>query len=425
MGSPQTSVLDPGGITFCPAIYNTGSPSQWTGGTGTTAEQQDALVSMLATFVGPAAQRGGKGATQDSKSLSASSGGGFDVPELEAPSGAASTAGLELMIGNLAMSGIQNRTTTALTDLDAKQRKIDASSKLQMESLQKWVDASAKAEHKGLFSKILGWVGKVAAVIGAAVAMALAAAATVATGGAAAPMLVLTTVAFGAAAISLADQISRSAGGGGVSLSGGISNLVSGALQKLGMPAEQAKKWSSVVTGAVALACPVLIALDPAMLGNVAGGIAALAGASQSTVDTINMISSIVVSVAVAVVMVAATFGMGTAAAAGSVAQTLANIGARVSNINQVTQGVTTSAKSGVDISIASDVKDASLAKADEKAQLAFMDSLQDLYRNVLDDLRKLGDSLSQIASVQSNALSSNWQMTQKLCSGQRGPSYA
>jgi len=400
MNSIQTSTADQAaGRTGVAGTAATPGDGPWQGVDDAALGQQAELISLLQGIARPSSKSAK--ASDASGATPTASSAGPTAPSLEPPGDFQLGGDVSLLVTALIRQSINASTRANMTELDAEKMRVDASNKSQTEQLQKWVDAAQKAEHKGLFSKILGWVGKIAAVVGAAVATALAGAATVLTAGAATPLLVMTSLAFGAASLSMADQISRANGGGGVSLAAGISDLASDALQKLGVSKEEAEKLSKVVTGLVACACPALIVMDPSTLGDLAGGIAALAGASKETVDKINMIATVAVAIVSAIVMAAATFGTGATAAAGTMANTLATVGSRLESVNQVAQGVVSTSKAGVDMSIAGDQRDASVAKADGAKQAANTRYLQQQFDNLLSEMRKLLANLTQVSSVQ------------------------
>src|SRR5690606_29222578 len=107
------------------------------------------------------------------------------------------------------------------------------------------------------------------AFVAAIVSVVAAAAATIATGGAAAPLLALAIVGAIAATMSLANAISQECGGPEISINSLIQHTVGKFLTDVcGMDPKQAENICKVLGGAMSIACPIMLAIEPSLLGN-------------------------------------------------------------------------------------------------------------------------------------------------------------
>jgi hypothetical protein len=151
-------------------------------------------------------------------------------------------------------------------------------------------------------------------------------------------MLVFSLTALVGAVVALGDQVSHSCGGPRISIGRALSGLSSHILELCGVDSREAKTLGRELAGGIALAFPVLLLLEPGLLGNAMGGVARLAGASPATIQYIEMGVGLVASLALGAVMVGITFGIGAGAAAANVAASIHGISQLISTSSAISQ---------------------------------------------------------------------------------------
>lgn len=105
--------------------------------------------------------------------------------------------------------------TTAKEGLKANNKKVEDQRQRSLDKIKEWADKCKAADAKAKSGAILGWFKKIATVVAAVFATAVATIATFATGGAAAPLLALAVLGMAAAITGLASDISKATGGKG------------------------------------------------------------------------------------------------------------------------------------------------------------------------------------------------------------------
>ncbi|MFJ0393238.1 type III secretion system translocon subunit BopB [Bordetella bronchiseptica] len=303
------------------------------------------------------------------------------APVLDPPVRDLSPADLADLLRVLRSRAVDGQLATARENLQDAQVKAKQNTQAQLDKLDAWFRKAEDAESKGWLSKVFGWIGKVLAVVASALAVGFAAVASVATGAAATPMLVLSGMALVSAVTSLADQISREAGGPPISLGGFLSGLAGRLLTALGVDQSQADQIAKIVAG---LAVPVVLLIEPQMLGEMAEGVARLAGAGDATAGYIAMAMSIVAAIAVAAINAAGTAGAGSASAIRGAWDRAAAVA------TQVLQGGTAVAQGGVGVSMAVDRKQADLLVADKADLAANLTKLRAAMEREADDIKKI-----------------------------------
>ena len=208
------------------------------------------------------------------------------APSISEPSKDFNSADLLDMLRNLRTKSQDKQLETAQRGLENARVKAAKNTEDQLNKIKEWVDKCKEQESKSLASKIFGWIGKIVAAIAAIASVVVAAMATVATGGAAAPLLAVAIIGAVGATMSLADQISKEAGGPEISLSNLLNTVVGKVLEACGVPKDQIENISKVVTGAIVL-ITLAVLVEPQMLGNMAQGIAKLAGADDATAGSV------------------------------------------------------------------------------------------------------------------------------------------
>ena len=115
-------------------------------------------------------------------------------------------------------------------------------------------------------------------------------------------MIALATLALIGSSMALADQISRECGGPEISLTNMVTTMVAKTLEACGVDAETAERIGKIAAGAVAIMFPVVLVVDPSMLGAMALGIAELAGADANQAALAAMIVTIATALTVGIV---------------------------------------------------------------------------------------------------------------------------
>jgi len=321
------------------------------------------------------------------------------APALDAPSKEFSPSDMVDLLRSLRTKSQDAQLESAQRGLESARIKSEKNTEAQLQKIKEWIDKTKEEENKGFFAKLFGWIGKIVAVIASIAAVAVAAVATAATGGAAAPLLALAVVGAIGATLSLADQISKECGGPEISISNLMNTVVGKFLEAVGVPKEQAELISKVVAGAIGILVPVTLLIEPQLLGNMAQGIAKMAGADDQTAGYIGM----------AIGMAAAlTVGIGMAVASGG--SSLGSSGAKLASgiigaASQITQGVTSVTQGGLGIAMAVDRKDAENLQADKKGLEAMMVKLQKQMEEGREELKKVIQEIEESMQIVSRML--------------------
>ena len=175
-------------------------------------------------------------------------------------------------------------------------------------------------------------------------------------------MIALATLALIGSSMALADQISRECGGPEISLTNMVTTMVAKTLEACGVDAETAERIGKIAAGAVAIMFPVVLVVDPSMLGAMALGIAELAGADANQAALAAMIVTIATALTVGIVSGVLTGGASTAGTAAKIATTI--IGAS-SAIIQGSMGI---AKGANDLKVADLQHDAEYARPSSRS---------------------------------------------------------
>ena len=201
------------------------------------------------------------------------------------------------------------------------------------------------------------------------VATVAAVVATVATGGAAAPLLALAVMGLVATGMDLANHISQNMDPPGpeISISKFMTDFATVILTDVcGMSKEEAKKFAPILACIMAtVVSPGAAAiLAPDLYGNAAAAIAVAAGMNPDDAKWLAMAVTLAVTITVAVVMVVATGGM---SITGEVAKTAAMAGRIAQTAGQAMSGVTNVAQGAIKIDAAHSQREAELASAGKK----------------------------------------------------------
>src|SRR5690606_30668950 len=139
-----------------------------------------------------------------------------------------------------------------------------------------------------------------------------------------------------------------------------------------GVDPEQAENICKIVGGALAIACPVMLALEPSLLGNMAQSIALMAGADEKTAGYIGMALTIAAAIGVGIAMAVMTGGSSVASTATQVGNkvllsSIKTFNTAMTGANAAVSGGTQIAQGGLNISKAQSEEQAQKAIADKK----------------------------------------------------------
>ncbi|QVQ24863.1 type III secretion system translocon subunit SctE [Achromobacter deleyi] len=345
-----------------PLAGGAGLPEAATGGVqgaaGATkvSELLDAFAGMAGSLPGAKDAVGGDGIVNAN-----------GAPALQAPPQSFSANDMIDLLRSIRSKSDEAQVASAKENLSVARTKMEKNNEAQLQKIQDYVKKCEEADRKGVLGKIFGWIGKIAALVFSAIAVAVLAAGTVATGGAGAPLLALAVMALIGSTVALADQISKECGGPEISLSNLMTTIASKFLQACGVSEETAQRIGKVVAGLVGLSSPALLLIEPGLIGGLAGGIAELAGADQKTSMALTMAFAMAATVAVGVATIAVT--------AGTSAVTMAS---RIAGAaGQVVQGATQIAQGSIKMSVAKTQNEAENIQADKKELDAITRKLQ------------------------------------------------
>lgn len=259
---------------------------------------------------------------------------------------------------------------TAKEGLQISRDKMKVLHEKNIKKLDEVIKKCQSAASKSKLGKIFGWVAKVAAFVAAGVALAL----TVASGGAAAPLLALAIVGMAGAAMSMASSISQELGGPPLEL-GSLATMASKAfLGAVGVPADKLEAAAKLMGGALAVGlAPGSLLIDNQLLSNVATGIAELGGANAATTAYLGMAVALATGVAVIAVNIATGGGSGIS----KLTDLVKNVPNALHTGAKLTQGAMTVAEGTTQILSTADQFKADQAQVDRQKFSALLVKLQ------------------------------------------------
>lgn len=346
-----------------------GLSSAAAGTAGATSSNHNALLDELAEFAASLQNTGNTGAQDRSVG-----------PSLALPTKTFSGDEMIALLRTLQEKTQNAQLESAKRNIETSQIQADQNHAQQMEKIDEWIEKCEKAKSSGLFGKIFGWIGKIAAFIASLVAVVALSAGSVVSAGAATPLLALATVALISSGMALADQVSQEIGGPNISIGNALTSIMGKMLQAFGVPEETANKIGRTLSGAAALIMPAMLLVEPSLLGDLITGICDLAGVDEKTLGIINMVATIIASVAIAIAL--AVLSGGTAAGA-----TIAKI-AQVAG--QITAGATQVAQGASNIVTAKHQADAEKTIADRQKLTALMIELQKNMEDEREEIKKV-----------------------------------
>lgn len=330
------------------------------------------------------------------------SGGGNDglknangAPNLAAPAGNISADDLIELLQAIRSKSQDQQLATAKLGLDKARMDAKQNNEAQQKKIQDWIKKCEDAQKASLAQKIFGWIGKIFAVIAAAVAVVASVAASPFTGGASLALTALAVVGLVAATMSLADQISQEAGGPEISLSNMMTKMMGSLLEACGVPKEKAEQIGKALAGVLAVAAPVALLVEPKLLGTMASGIAALSGADADQISKIEMGVTIAATLTVGIGMAVAGFQF--SKLAGDAMNVTAKLTTAIMGaVAQTTQGVTAIGQGAAGIAKGKLDADGEKAMADKKALEALMLKINQQMEDQRDELRKIIQQLEE-----------------------------
>jgi len=335
------------------------------------------------------------------------------APALAAPVKTFSADDMVALLRTMQTKSQDAQLASAKEGLETARIKAEKNTENQLSKIKEWISKCKEADSKGFFAKLFGWVGKIAAALAAVASVVVAAAATAATGGAAAPLLALAVVGMVGATIMLADQVSQEFGGPQISIGNLLQTVVGKFLEACGVDAEMAERIGKVMSGAMAMMVPVMLLIEPQLMGTMAEGVAKLAGASDDVAGKISMGFGIAAAVTVGIAMAVMSCGAGAGAAISRVG------GAVVGAGSQILQGATSIAQGGVGIAVAADRRDAENAIAGKKELEADMVKLQQQMEADREELKKIiqqiEEGMQAVSKMISGAADSMAQITSNI----------
>jgi len=191
--------------------------------------------------------------------------GATGIPAIDNPDDpVAKNVDLEKLILHLQLKNAEERTKTARDNINVRKDTLASGHKDRMEKLNKSLEKMDKAARTNMFNKIFGWIM-------AAVAVVVAVAACVATGGLAVGPCIGAAIALGSCIMNETGAMDK------------LIEGIAGGLEKLGLSKDAAKIIAQVAMALVIMAATI------ATCGIGAG--AAVSSATSSTVNTARMIA--------------------------------------------------------------------------------------------------------------------------------------
>ena len=331
---------------------------------------------------------------------------GLPVPALDAPLMDCAPEDMITFIGAIIAKTQEGQMRTAREGIDVSQRKSEERHTAAMAKIKDWIQKTKDADSNSGPGGVFGWMKRIGGPAAAFIGLAVAIAATVATGGAGAPLL-LGVLALGivGSSMALASQIAMEAGYDqplDVSywLAKGYTAMLT---EGFDVEGEDAVNGGKMLSGAI----PILALIDPKILGNLAGGAAGFAGADETQTAIVEGTFAVVATVATMVVGMGAASKLGKAADAVDKlskfekgAQGIATYGRVVQSSAAVSNGTASVGSGTIDAMKAGDQRDATLAQADKQAIQATIQRIQRLMEEEREALKKVMDEMANVTSV-------------------------
>ncbi len=337
----------------------------------------------------------------------------FSQPTIDAPNTNSSSADLEagqyalmVLFSELNNAVIKNIQLDLNNDLINRKKASDDIIKKLHDCIHK-MESARRKERKG---KVLSIITDVFTCIGAALAVAGAAALTVATGTAAAPLLAITSLML---IQTVASVISKHSGGPDMSISAGITALSLEILKGCGMSDEQARKFAPIMAMGLTLvfmaatlasgnpmAAITPLLTSPELLGNGVAAIAKESGASDEESMYIGMAVTFTCALVGAALMGVQAGKASQLAVEGESMAFAAQLGLRASQAGIIVglgSAGTTIGSSSLNISVAEDQKDIGTTQADIERIKAIAEKIMAMVADKKDDVTALVGQFSSM----------------------------
>lgn len=393
-------------------IYTPQSPSSADADQGTQVNGQSNVSGIItdqqqaSELLALSKQYGAQGADDDGRITDKNG-----APRLDAPAQSFSVNDMVDLLRSLQTKSQDQQLKASKESIESAKLKAQKNTEKQLEKIKEWVDKCQEAANKSKVSGIFGWIGKVFAFVASVVAVAVAAVATVASGGAAAPLLAVAIVGCIAATMSLASAISQELGGPELSIDNLVRNTVGKFLTDVcGVDKEKADSICKVIGGAAAIAFPVMLAIEPSLLGNMVQSIAMMAGADEKTAGYIGMGFTLAASIGVGIAMAVMSGGSSAVNSAADVAQKVSlqavkTINTVIAGANTAVSGTTQVAQGALGIAKANLEKEGQDAIAGKKELEAMMIKLQKQMEEGREEMKKVIEQIEQSTQVVSKML--------------------
>ncbi len=286
-----------------------------------------------------------------------------------------------------ALVALQGKTqdaqlTTAKEGLITSSKKLEDQKQRSLDKIKDWTAKCKAADAKAKAGGILGWFKKIFTAVAAVFAVAVAAIATVVTGGAAAPLLALAVLGLASAITSIASDIDKAMGGKGF---------------------DHVLQW-----------------MDPgSLIGRGMAELAKALGASDEQASIVSATFAVATTLAIIVASVVLTGGAGASSALDGLSKTVMTASRIGQAVVGIAGGATLMAQGSVSIAAAHDQRDASLIQSSKKNIDALIVKLQQQMEEGREDIKKVMDEIMegmQLLSQMINASdASRSQITAKM----------
>lgn len=418
-------------------IHTTLQPTAGTGvysadQTSTGAAKATPLVSLSATLIEELQQKAMKWIASPNSQQATGTPGVSDsngAPEIEGVGKTFSADDLAEVLRLLDSKTKEAQLRTAKESIETSKLKMAENHKQIIakieENAKKCAEAAAAAKKKSIF----GWLAKIFSFVGSIIAVAVAAIATVATGGAAAPALAISCCCLAASTMSLASAISVACGGPPLELSSILSKAVSAVLRLVGVPKETADSIGKIASGigAIAISGGAALLIDPAFVSNIVAGGMGLGGVDPDTIAKVASWVTLGTTILVGIAAAAVTFGAGSAGAvANAVGKTASTAASTAGRITSLLQGATTVVAGGVQVGSgiaaideAKALYGAETAMSDKKkldaVTIALMKTMEDESERMKKILKEIEEGMQTVSEMMSSSAHNMSDITQNM----------
>lgn len=298
-------------------------------------------------------------------------------------------------VGRIVSATQEGLLQVTADQVKVNQKKVDEQTAELMKKLKDWAKKCERAQRHGGAANALKWFKRIAVPLAAVMSVGL----TVATGGAAAPVMMLT---FAMAAQSIAEMAGDEANNQGhsvpsLSLADNVTKGFTKMLVKCGLNREDAEKHAQLMSGGLAVGLAVAgvgapLLIDGKFMGHLVGGIAREAGTGKQKAEFAAGIGTIVAQVGTAVLMM--RMSGGTQAASSSTALVAGNI---AQGSLSVANGAVGIANAGLSIATANLQHQADLAEIDRQHTETTVRELNDRREEAQEWLRSSYERMPQL----------------------------